>query len=74
MEKTTVYLPAGLKTALKRLARRRKCSEAEILREALARLTEESEAPAPRLPLFRASGPSIAEGIDRVLAEGFGLR
>ncbi len=73
MEKTTVYLPAGLKTALKRLARRRKCSEAEILREAVARLTEESEAPAPRLPLFRSSGPSIAEDVDRVLGDGFGL-
>jgi Arc/MetJ-type ribon-helix-helix transcriptional regulator len=74
MKKTTVYLPPQLKTALRRLARRRKCSEAEILREAVARLTEESEAPAPRLPLFRSSGPSIAEGIDRVLADGFGVR
>ena len=74
MKKTTVYLPAELKTTLKRLAQRRRCSEAEILREALTRLTEESEAPAPRLPLFRSSGPSIAEGVDQELPKGFGVR
>ena len=74
MHKTTVYLPRELKRALKRLARQRKCSEAEILREAVARLTEDAEAPAPRLPLFRSTGPSIAEAIDQVLEEGFGVR
>ena len=74
MEKTTVYLPHELKKALKQLARRRKCSEAEIIREAVARLTEETGAPAPRLPLFRSTGPSIAEAIDRALEEGFGRR
>jgi Arc/MetJ-type ribon-helix-helix transcriptional regulator len=71
MTKTTVYLPAELKRALTRVARQRRCSEAELLREALSRLTDEAEAPAPRLPLFRARGPSIAENIDRAL-EGFG--
>ena len=56
MEKTSVYLPSDLKKALKRLARQRRCSEAEILREALARLTGDAEAPVPRLPLFRSKG------------------
>ncbi len=74
MEKTSVYLPSDLKKALKRLARQRRCSEAEILREALARLTGDAEAPVPRLPLFRSKGPSIAEAIDEVLEEGFGVR
>jgi Arc/MetJ-type ribon-helix-helix transcriptional regulator len=74
MQKTTVYLPAELKAALKRLARRRKSSEAELLRQAVVRLTEEAEAPEPRLPLFRASGPSIAEDIDGALQDGFGIR
>jgi hypothetical protein len=73
MEKTTVYLPRDLKAALKRLARQRKCSEAELLREAVARLTDQAEAPMPRLPLFRSSGPSIAEDVDRAL-DGFGAR
>lgn len=74
MEKTTVYLPKELKRALKRLARQRRCSEAELLREAVARLTDQADAPAPRVPLFRSTGPSIAEDVDRALEGGFGLR
>jgi hypothetical protein len=71
MTKTTVYLPPELKRALTRLARQRRCSEAELLREAVARLAGETEAPVPRLPLFRSNGPSIAGDVDRAL-EGFG--
>jgi hypothetical protein len=74
MNKTTVYLPSDLKAALRRLARQRRCSEAEILREAVARLAADTGAPMPKLPLFRSTGPSIAEAVDRALAEGFGLR
>jgi hypothetical protein len=73
MEKTTVYLPGELKRALARLARERRCSEAMLLREAVAQLTDARTAPAPRLPLFRSSGPSIAEDVERAL-EGFGHR
>lgn len=73
MTKTTVYLPDDLKRALEKLAAKRGVSEATLLREAVARLTEETEAPAPRIPLFRSSGPSIAEQIDEAL-EGFGER
>ncbi len=73
MRKTTVYLPPELKRALTRVARQRRCSEAELLREAVARLTGDAEAPAPTVPLFRSKGRSIAEDVDRAL-EGFGLR
>ena len=73
MTKTKVYLPPELKRALKRVAAQRRCSEAELLREAVSRLTGEADAPMPRLPLFRSTGPSIAEDIDREL-EGFGDR
>lgn len=73
MVKTTLYLPADLKQALRRLAEARGCSEAQLLREAVARLTSEVAAPDPRLPLFRSTGPSIAEDIDSAL-EGFGAR
>ena len=73
MKKTTVYLPPELKQALTRLAGRRRCSEAELLREAVSRLAGEGDPPVPRLPLFRSNGPSIAEDIDRAL-EGFGRR
>ena len=73
MTKTTVYLPSELKRTLKRVAAQRQCSEAELLRDAVARLVGEAEAPVPRLPLFRSTGPSIAEDVDRAL-EGFGIR
>ena len=71
--KTTVYLPPELKRALRRIAAERQCSEAQLLREAVSRLTGESEAAVPKLPLFRSTGPSIAEDVDRAL-EGFGVR
>jgi hypothetical protein len=71
MTKTTVYLPRELKRAVEKAARQRGCSEAEVLRDAVARYTGEADAPAPRLPLFRSRGPSIAGEIDRAL-EGFG--
>jgi hypothetical protein len=73
MTKTTVYLPTELKRALRRVAGQRRCSEAALLREAVTRLTAEAESPVPTLPLFRASGPSIAEDVDSAL-EGFGVR
>jgi ribbon-helix-helix CopG family protein len=73
MEKTTVYLPRDLKRALRLLAAERRCSEAALLREAIARLIGDGAPVAPRLPLFRAKGPSIASDIDRAL-EGFGVR
>jgi hypothetical protein len=73
MTKTTVYLPPELKRALKRVAAQRRCSEAELLREAVARITGEADASVPKLPLFRSTGPSIAEHVDRAL-EGFGVR
>ena len=68
MQKTTVYIPPKLKRALTRAARLRRCSEAELLREAVQRLTGEAGAPAPKLPLFRSSGPPIAEDLDLVAA------
>ena len=69
--KTTVYLPAELKRALARTASRRGVSEAALLREAVARITADDAAPSPKLPLFRSSGPPIAEDIDSAL-QGFG--
>jgi hypothetical protein len=73
MTKTTVYLPPELKRGLAKLAKQRGCSEAELLREAVSRLTREADTASPRLPLFRSSGSSIADSVDRAL-EGFGLR
>jgi hypothetical protein len=69
MEKTTVYLPADLKTALKRTATARGVSEAELIRESL-RSAVTAERPRPRGALF-AGGESIADRVDELLA-GFG--
>ena len=73
MTKTTVYLPEELKAALKWLAKKRRRSEAELIREAVEMLTRGAGAPRPRLPLFRAEGASIAEDVDEELAHGFGI-
>jgi hypothetical protein len=72
MTKTTVYLPRDLKRALAKAARQRDRSEAELIREAIARLVSE-EAPRPKLPLFQSTGPSIAEDVSTAL-NGFGRR
>lgn len=73
MQKTTVYLPDDLKRAIEKAATTRGCSEAELIREALRRVTRSADAPRPRLPLFRSGKPRLAERVDRALA-GFGSR
>jgi hypothetical protein len=71
MEKTTVYLPAGLKSAIKRVAQRRGVSEAEVIRDSIQAAVGD-ERPRPRGGLF-ASGAPIAREVDAHLA-GFGER
>jgi Arc/MetJ-type ribon-helix-helix transcriptional regulator len=67
MKKTTVYLPDDLKSALGRVALERRQSEAELIREAVRDLIRNSEAPRPRLPLFRSDDPTLAERVDEEL-------
>lgn len=71
MEKTTVYLPADLKSALSRLARQRGVSEAEIIRDSI-RSTVAPERPKPRAAIFASKEP-IAARADELL-DGFGER
>jgi Arc/MetJ-type ribon-helix-helix transcriptional regulator len=71
MDKTTVYLPAELKAAIRRAARRRGVSEAEVIRDSIQAAVG-SERPRPRGGLF-ASGAPIAREADAHLA-GFGER
>ena len=73
VEKTTVYLPAPLKRALKHKARSEGRSEAEVIRQAIAAATEpySEGAPEPRLGFITGPG-NIAERVDELLAEGFG--
>lgn len=72
MEKTTVYLPVELKTALRRVALRRGVSEAEIIRESLRQAVADEDRPRPRGGLF-ASDATIARAVDEHL-RGFGER
>lgn len=69
MDKTTIYLPPELKAAIKRVARRRGLSEAEVIRESIRGAVGE-ERPRPRGSLF-ASGAPIARQADDHLP-GFG--
>jgi hypothetical protein len=71
MQKTTVYIPADVKRALGELALARGVSEANLIREALRKVTSEARPPRPRLPLFKSGKPRLAEQIDDELA-GFG--
>ena len=71
MDKTTIYLPMELKTAIKRIALDRGTSEAEVIREAIREAVAD-ERPRPGGGLYD-SGESIAHEVDRYL-EGFGER
>ena len=71
MKKTTLYLPEGLKTAIKRAAAQRGVSEAEVIRQSI-RETVGSVRPRPRGGLF-ASGQPIAREADELL-DGIGER
>jgi hypothetical protein len=71
MDKTTVYLTPELRRALRETARRRRTSEAALIREGIAVVTSPEPAPRPRLPLFESGDPTLAERVD-VLMKGFG--
>jgi hypothetical protein len=71
MQKTTVYLPDGLKRRLAQAAHRRGQPEAVLIRTAIERLLDEDTRPRPTLPLFRSGNPTLAERVDEALA-GFG--
>jgi Arc/MetJ-type ribon-helix-helix transcriptional regulator len=73
MRKTTLYLPEDLKRAVERVAAERRCSEAELIREALRTLTLKTSPPQPRLPLFKSGKRQLAERVATALA-GFGER
>lgn len=71
MERTTVYLTRSQRVALKETARRRRVSEAELIREGVDLVTSGEPEPRPRLPLFTSGDPTLAERVDEAL-EGFG--
>jgi hypothetical protein len=72
MKRTTIYLPDDLKAALERTAAATGTSEAEIVRGAVAAATAQHAYPPPTLPLFSSGDPTLAEHVDKALADGFG--
>lgn len=71
--KTTLYLPDELKSRLKYRALRTRRSEADIIREALAKdLAEDAPRPRPSWGIGRSGDPTIGDRIDEILAEEFG--
>ena len=71
MIKTTVYLPDELLQGVKRVARQRGVSEAEVIRESVRELGGR-ERPRPRGALY-SSGDPISHRVDELM-EGFGTR
>ncbi len=73
MNKTTVYLPEGLKRSLRRMAAASGRSEADLIREAIATQVQAYARPRPQGQLFESGDPSLAENVEEALA-GFGER
>jgi metal-responsive CopG/Arc/MetJ family transcriptional regulator len=71
IDKTTVYLPDDLKAAVKRAAKRRGVSEAEIIRDSIRRGVG-GDKPRPRGALYSGREP-IAHRVDELL-DGLGER
>lgn len=67
MHKTTVYLPEKIKVGVEREARLRSCSEAEVIRQAIA---DAVTRPAPRSGIIPGDSAWALE-VDELLA-GFG--
>ena len=74
MTRTTVYLTQEAKRRLSLAAKRRHRSEAELIREAIDKLlAEEPARPRPKLPIFHGVDHTVADRVDEVLSEGFGM-
>jgi hypothetical protein len=73
LRRTAVYLPDSLKLPLKRLARERCASEAELIRPALDEYIRKAARPRPTLPLFGSIvDADLGDRVDELLAGGFG--
>ena len=72
MYKMTVYLTEELKKALHQRAQAKRCSESELIREAVRLLVARTAAAKPRA-LFASNNPGLAERVNEELV-GFGER
>lgn len=71
VQKTTVYLPEGLKQDLERAAAASGRSEADLIREGIELALKRQAPPAPTPGVFASGIPDLAERVDELLA-GFG--
>jgi Arc/MetJ-type ribon-helix-helix transcriptional regulator len=71
MKKTTVYLPDELVHRLRRASEASGRSEADLIREGIAKVVDEA-AVVPTLPLFDTGDGTIARRVEELLDEGFG--
>lgn len=73
LKKTTIYIPEDLKKKLEAMAKEKKTSEANIIRDAVSAIVEKRVYPKPRLPLpgMTLGDPTIAERAGDLL-DGFG--
>jgi len=74
MLKTTVYLSEELKRKLAALARRRRTSEARLIREGLEQIVRDESPRRPTFPLFNSGNPGLWRQPDEELLKGFGER
>ncbi len=74
VKRTTIYLPDDLKARLETTAQAEGRTEADVIREALAKSLDSRMPPRPRLPLAAPTGEQTnwAEKVDEILADGFG--
>lgn len=72
MQKTTVYLPDDLKTALEHVAAETHRTESEIIREGLWLVLAQGRTLPPRSGILDSGDPSLSERSDELLAHGFG--
>lgn len=71
MQKTTVYLPDDLKSALEQLAADTGRSEAELIREGIRLALTQRVPPTPTIGIMVSDDPVFAERADDYLT-GFG--
>jgi hypothetical protein len=69
-----VYLTEDLKRKLGALARRRRTSEARLIREGLEQLVRDESPGHPPFPLFNSGKPGLWRHPDEELLKGFGER
>jgi hypothetical protein len=67
MRKTTVYLPGDMKRALRRAARERGHSQADLVHEGIGLVVGMNRSSKPRLPLFAPGQPDLVERSDQLL-------